>query len=331
MKHRPGQSRRQFLHESISAAAAVSSLSALVRAESQEAGKKPVWAIACRDAILREAGQPDIWSAMRAVGLDGIEATVNPDSSLPLLFGTDKAFSIADADGRKALSAELEKQGRKICAFCLHNRFDERPDEEIALTIKTARAASEMGIPAVRLDIVPRKVMDPDEFLKLGIRVGRKVTEATQDLPVRFGVENHGTTTNRPEFLRKLFGGVGTNRFGLTLDVGNFYWWGHPLSKVYDYFAEFAPWVCHVHCKNIRYPQADRERQREMGWKYAEYRYPIDQGDIDYARVVRILRKSGYRNDLCIDDESLSLFPKDQHGAILKRVTDYLRRMAQAE
>ena len=42
-----------------------------------------------------------------------------------------------------------------------------------------------------------------------------------------------------------------------------------------------------------------------MGWKYAEYACPIGAGDIDFARVAAILHKAGYKNDLCIEDESL--------------------------
>jgi len=265
---------------------------------------------------------------MRAVGVDGAEVTVNPDLRLPVLFDPAKTYSIATPESRKMLAEELRRHGKRITAFCLHSRFDERPEQEIELTITTARAAAELGAPAVRLDMVPRKINDLDAFLNFAVDTGRKIVEGTGDIAVRFGVENHGPVTNRPDFLRRLFDGVGSKRFGLTLDVGNFYWFGHPLSKVYDLCAEFAPWTCHVHCKNIRYPQADRERQRDMGHRYADCRCPIDEGDIDYARFAQVLRQHGYRGDLCIDDESLGTFPKDQRGAILKRQVGFLQRIA---
>ncbi len=287
------------------------------------------WPISCRDALVRDIGEPDIWSAMRAVGLDGLEVTVELDGKLPLLYGAGKTYSITGIDGQRDLVRELRTQHRQICAFCLHNRFDERPDAEVEATIKTARAAALMGIPAVRLDIVPRKVMDQTAFLDLAIGVGRRITEATKDLPVRFGVENHGPTTNKPEFLRRLFEGVGSERFGLTLDVGNFYWFGHPLSEVYRICEEFAPWVCHVHCKSIRYPREDRERQRDMGWKYDQCRCPLYEGDIDYARVAAVLRKKGFHGDLCIDDESLGKFDKDKRREVLRHDIEFLRRVAE--
>ena len=67
----------------------------------------------------------------------------------------------------------------------------------------------------------------------------------------------------------------------------------------------FAPRVFHTHCKSIGYPAEMREKQRPIGWQYGKYHGPIYSGDIDFRRVVAILKKAGYANDLCIEDESL--------------------------
>ncbi len=324
-----GTSRREFLRD-VAAAAAVGAVGAPLRAESQDAAKKPEWPIACRDAILRHAGEPDMWSAMRATGVDGAEVMVRLDGSLPYVGPKGTVHSIAGPDGVKKLGDEVRRHKQHIAAFCTLNRYDEHREQEIAITIKAARAAAEIGVPVVRIDLVPSKIKDADAFVRFSIAVGRELVDATKDLPVRFGVENHGTTTNRPDFLRRVFDGVGTKRFGITLDVGNFYWFGHPLSKLYDIYTEFAPWACHFHAKSIRYPQADRERQRKPGWKYRECRCPVYEGDIDYQRVVAILCKSNYRGDLCIDDESIGTFPKAQQREVLKKDADFLRGIARS-
>jgi sugar phosphate isomerase/epimerase len=150
---------------------------------------------------------------------------------------------------------------------------------------------------------------------------------ATEGTGVTFGIENHGHTTNDPAFLQPLFERVGSPRLGLTLDTGNFYWFGHPLAKVYGLFEMFAPRVVHTHCKSIKYPAADRDRQRPMGWEYVKYTCPIDEGDLDFHRIVGILRKAGYKNDLCIEDESLSKFPKSEQCAVLKREAEHLKTL----
>ena len=63
-----------------------------------------------------------------------------------------------------------------------------------------------------------------------------------------------------------------------------------------------------------------------MGWKYGEFSCPIDQGDIDFHRVVKILRGAGYKNDLNIEDESLGKLAESERTAALAREIQYLKR-----
>ncbi|MBN1492135.1 MAG: sugar phosphate isomerase/epimerase [Phycisphaerae bacterium] len=289
-----------------------------------ESTSKPTWLIACRDANLQEVGEPDTWAAMKAIDVDGTEVSVMLDGTCPHLFGPKK-YSIATPDDVKALHEDLQANGCRIGAFCLHNHFDERPDEEVELVVKAAKAARVLGVPALRLDVVARKIKDVDEFLTFAVGIGRRIVKATEDAPVRFGVENHGAITNRPEFLRKMFDGVGSKRFGLTLDTANFYWFGHPLSKLYSIFEEFAPVACHTHCKSIHYPEAEREKQRLMGWEYEKYFCPVYEGDIDFKRLAAIFAKAGYEGDLCIENESLRRAPKEKRREILEKEVAFLR------
>src|SRR5438067_1992868 len=77
---------------------------------------------------------------------------------------------------------------------------------------------------------------------------------------------------------------VDSPRVGLTLDVGNLYWYGHPLSELYRLYERFGPFVKHTHVKNIAYPAELQEQQREIGYKYGQYSAPLDEGDIDLRR-----------------------------------------------
>jgi len=222
------------------------------------------------------------------------------------------------------LAADLKAAGKRLSAFCMANRFDERPDGEVEWIGKAARAAKALGVPAIRIDVVPRK-SSREAFQKLAIETLKKVLEATEATGVCLGIENHGHTTNDPEFLKAVFDGVGSKRLGLTLDTGNFYWFGHPLSKLYEYFETFAPRVFHTHCKNIKYPEAEREKKRPVGWEYGKYNCPLDEGDVDFKRVVAILKKAGYANDLCVEDESLGKFPAAEQKTVLAREVAYLK------
>lgn len=276
----------------------------------------------CRDVHLRLTGAPDCWAALDAVGADAVEADINDALALPALYG--RPYSVADDAGIARLAADLKSAGKRLSAFCMHNQFERRPEQEVELIARTARAARVLGAPAVRLDVVPRR-LGREAFLKLAVEALKKAADAAEAAGVNLGIENHGNTTNDPDFLKALFDGVGSKRLGLTLDTGNFYWFGHPLSKIYEYFEAFAPRVFHTHCKNIRYPESEREKKRPMGWEYGKYCCPVDEGDVDFRRVVAILKKAKYANDLCVEDESLDKFPTEERRAVLAREVKYLK------
>ena len=117
--------------------------------QAKKAGQKPVWPIACRDSHLREMGQPDSWSAMSVIGADGMEVSVEYDLNCPYVFEGPEKFSIASPAQIKTLAGRLKEHRKKITAFCLHNDFDTRQDQEVAFTVKVAEVAAELGVPAI--------------------------------------------------------------------------------------------------------------------------------------------------------------------------------------
>jgi sugar phosphate isomerase/epimerase len=294
---------------------------------SQAAEGKP-WTAAVRDTHLREVGEKDAWSAAHAIGAEGVEVDVTADMVCGALFvGKGKPYSIADDAEIKRLAGDAKANAIAITAFCMHNQFDTDPAKEIAAVARVARACRAMGVPAIRLDVVPRKTKDPDEFLTFATQTCKRFIADTADTAVKFGIENHGGTTNRVEFLEKLFAAVGSDRLGLTLDTGNFYWFGYPLSRLYEIYEQFAPRVFHTHVKSIKYPADKQNVQREMGWEYGKYNCPITEGDIDFKRVVAILRKAGYAGDLCIEDESLDKFDAAKRRDVLAKEVAFLKQI----
>ena len=112
----------------------------------------------------------------------------------------------------------------------------------------------------------------------------------------------------------------------MTLDTGNFYWYGHPLSDLYKLLERFAPTARHTHVKNINYPKALAETKRAVGYEYGKYCSPLDEGNIEMKRVVEIFKKAGYTRSLCIEDESLyNVETAEAKMAVLKRDADSLR------
>jgi sugar phosphate isomerase/epimerase len=290
------------------------------------APKGPTLAAGCRDAMLKQVGGADCWSAAKQVGAEVIEVMVDDKLGLPLLSRPQQPYSLATSQGIRHVSADLKTAGQRISAFCVASRFDERPGFECDFGARLARIAQQMGVRAIRIDVVSYK-MPADKFIDGAVAALKKLTEATKDINVSFGVENHGPTGNDPAFLVPLLDRVGSKRLGVTLDTGNFYWFGHPLSKVYELIEMFAPRVVHTHCKNIRYPADQREVRRPTGWEYAKYEAPVNQGDIDFARVVKILRSARYTGDLCVENETLPRLPQGDRSGVLTAEIAYLKEL----
>lgn len=294
-----------------------------LRAAADDADRKK-WPLAVRDVHLKETGEKDCWAAMKSLGVEGAEVEVNRDFSCPNLFTPTKKYSIATDEQIEALAADLRVHKLQIPAFCLHNRFDENPEEEIAWTVSVARAAQKLDVKAIRIDVVPRR-LSGEEFFKFAVETCKRLVERSEKTSVKFGIENHGGTTNQVEFLERLLDAVGSDRMGLTLDVANFYWFGYPLDELYAIYRRFAKRAFHTHCKSIRYPKEMQNTKRSMGWEYGKYNCPIYEGDIDFKTVLDILRGVGYEGALCVENESLSKFPEPERADILRREVKFLR------
>jgi len=317
-------SRRDFLKRATGLAMAAG---ALGFNPSGLAAQSRRWPVACRDAHLRATGQPDSWAALQELGAEGAEVEVNDELVCPSLFHPAKKYTLAGAEAIQSLKADLAEKGLAITAFCLHNRLDERLEKELAWNKRVVAAAQQLGVKAIRIDVVPRAIKR-EEFLPFAVKACKQLCELVEGSPVRFGVENHGNTTNDPGFLERLFDGVGSSHLGLTLDVANFYWYGHPLEELYSLYAKFAPRVVHTHCKSIRYPDDKKNVRRPMGWEYDKYCCPIYEGDVDFKRLAGILRKANYAGDLCLEDESLGKFPNEERGVVLKKEIAFLTSQA---
>lgn len=266
---------------------------------------------------------------MKDLGVAGVELQVDDALACPGLFHPTRPYSLSTEDEVKRLRDDLQQHGRVITALCLNNRLDERLDQEVAWAKSVARAAGQLQVTAVRIDVVPRRT-PAGEFLPVAIKACQALCAATADTPIRFGIENHGRMTNDPEFLERLFDGVGSPRLGLTLDIMNLYWFGHPLPDIYRIAEKFGSRVFHTHCKNLRYPEDRRNVRRPIGWEYDQYAAPLYEGDIQYPRVAEILRRAQYRGDLCLENECLGHVPKDQHAEVLRKEIQFLKRIAAA-
>jgi sugar phosphate isomerase/epimerase len=284
--------------------------------------------VGIRDASLIQAGFRRVPQGLEYLGLQALEVNFPRGGSVisPL---SGKAIQLDREEGCSEYRAELNQCGIRISAFLCAQNFGLDPVQpEIDWIVAAVRAADALGIPAVRID----SAMKGQDQVPLEQRVAtfagaaRRALDATGGSRVRLGIENHGRQGNDPAWMDGVLERVNSPRLGLTLDLGNWYWFGHPLQRLYEIYRKYAPHTVHTHVKSIRYPEELREEQREVGYRYGEFSAPLDEGDIDFARAVGILRQGGYDGDLVIEDESLGKFPEETRPDVLRRDVEHLRR-----
>jgi len=288
--------------------------------------------LSIRDDIVFAAGYATLAEGLSDLHISGIELFVERD---------DTVSALKPANGKSRLDltdpidlAELQTQAAeceaRISALCMGNNFNsENRDAEIEWAIRTVMAAHQLGAPAVRIDAIMsgERHLPLEERHRLVASAVSSILAMTAETEVDLGIENHGLQGNDPEFLLGLLLSVDSSRLGLTLDSGNFYWRGWPLSRVYEIFAQFAAVVKHTHIKNIAYPPELRDVERDVGFEYAKYVCPIHLGDIDHSRYIALLRGAGYDRDICLEDESLGKYAPEARRANLQATARFFHNL----
>lgn len=247
---------------------------------------------------------------LRALGLESVELELSRDFQVSA-FDTREKITLRTDQDAEAYRKRLKDLGVHPCSFLTTRDFSTgEQDAHIRWLGRALELAAIIGMDNIRVDsaMSRERELDFETRVKIFSEGLKGVLKATSGLSVAMGIENHGFQGNNLAFLLNVFDNVGSSRLGSTLDTGNFYWRGYPLSEVYGILRVLAPHAKHTHLKNIRYPEHMRETMREAGWEYATHVSPLELGDIDHCKVIAMLRAAGYEGDLCIEDESLAKF-----------------------
>ena len=287
--------------------------------------------LSIRDDVVFAAGYTTLAEGLHDLNIPGVELFVKKDDTVAALAPAEgkERLNLTDPDDLAILKAQAETNNIRIAALCMGNNFNADDKQfEIDWAIRTVRAAAALNAPVVRIDsaMSGERHLPLEERQRLVAESLKSILAATESTDIDLGIENHGNQGNDPDFLEGLLALVDSSRLGLTLDSGNFYWRGWPLSKVYEIFAQFAPIVKHTHIKNIAYPKEIQETQREIGYEYGKYVSPIHEGDIDHTRYFKLLRDAGYDRDLCLEDESLGRFSVEERKANLRAAALFFQK-----
>lgn len=287
--------------------------------------------LSIRDFTVKWVGYDTVFKGLKDLGIPSFELFVSRElkveSYLDMGYVTELGFNVATREDREDLKKRLKDAELTVCAILVENDFSsEDLNKEVDYVLSAIKVASELEVNVVRINAVMRPIQgyDLDKHVKRVADAVGKCMTSCHNLGVSLAVENHGVIANKREFLRSLFQKVNDEHLGLTLDTGNFYWFGYPLKEVYDIVEEFASKVKHTHVKNAIVEPNMRETFRKPG----DVRMaPLYQGDIDLGRVVKMLKKAGYDYDLTIEDESLGVFKDKERLEVLKKDIEFIRRL----
>ena len=267
--------------------------------------------VGLRDMMIFHAGYANIAEGAHDCGVDTIEVRYEPNRCIfePLApREAGESMPAAREEDWEKVAAAYSAEGLQIGGVLLRTDFNaEDREAQIDFVADALRFAQAVGARSVRIDaaMTGQRDLPWQERVNIYADAVLRIIEATEDCPIPMGIENHGPQGNDPARLGGVIARVNHPRLGWCIDTGNLYWAGHPLSRVYEIIRTFAPHVVHGHAKNICYPGYLRERQREMGYKYAEYACAIPDGDVDHAIVLSILRDAGYDGGIYIEDEGI--------------------------
>lgn len=262
--------------------------------------------ISIRDCMVARDEFRSPAEGLRHLGIDAVELELKHDYTVRAMDSQEWVSIASDADA-KDYKQHLDGLGIRPSAFLTYYDFTADDLERgIAFTARAVELAEMLGMPCVRVDPAMKRERELsfEERVDLFVQAWGGALERTAGSEVALGMENHGFQGNNLAFQLNIYNRLG-GRMGGTMDTGNFYWRGYPLSEVYGILYVLAPYAKHTHLKNIAYPEDVRETVREAGWEYAKYAAPIPDGDIDHARVIQLLKDAGYDGDVCIEDESL--------------------------
>ena len=269
-------------------------------------------------------------AGMKHLGVEAVEIELHDDFSVLAMDSTERITLDSDQTAA-AYAKHLAGLGLQPCSFLTACDWSVGDfDAKIAWVARAIELADILGMESVRID----SAMSREKELSFGQRVDLfakglgGALQRTAGAKPALGIENHGYQGNNLAFQLNIYQAVNSERLGATMDTGNFYWRGYPLSEVYGILRILAPYAKHTHLKNIHYPECVREDTREGGWKYGVYVSPLDEGDIDHARVLRMLADAGYTGDVCIEDESLGHYDTPEARiAVLERDVAHVKQI----
>lgn len=212
------------------------------------------------------------------------------------------------------IKEKLDALGLKVSGLSAHSPMAQ-PEVSIPFLTQAIRFADELGAPCVNTDegVVPEWMSDAEAFAMIRYTLKRLLPVAERH-KVHIALEPHQKFTVRLATYKKILDLVKSPYFNCNPDTGNLFISG---ADPYKFIAAIAKRVVHVHAKDIGGVTVDA-RGKVTGVPSG---CACGDGVIDWPRVVRILRKAGFKGVLAVECGT-----EEQAAASIKYLRKVLRQ-----
>jgi sugar phosphate isomerase/epimerase len=189
---------------------------------------------------------------------------------------------------RLALRRGLSISGAAIGSSFCHAEKSER-EGQVQEVKNWVDVASKLGAPFLRVfgGEVPTGY-DEEEAIRWTVDSLRSCCDYAGQRGITIALENHGGITSSAKNVVRIAKEVGSEWFGINLDLGNYH------GNIYDEIAKTAPYAVNVHAKVFEDQKALKR--------------------LDFGRVRKILESAGYNGFVSLEYEG----PEDPNVAVPK-------------
>ena len=273
--------------------------------------------VSCRDAIIRSIGF-DLVGGLSWLGIDSFEMKLDRNYRNAFEYNLKK-----DLEEFKKI---LSENDFTVNCILLANDLGKDLSLEVKYVLDAIDIASRLDVRVLRINAIMKEIegYTLDKYVKRTLEFIDIVKNRLRETNMCLAVENHGVISNNFDYLKRVLDATDPEIFGVTLDTGNFYWYGYPIDIVHKIIEEIADRVKHTHMKNAVAKNGRKNVKRNVGEIVMA---PLDKGDVDLEKVVMTLYRKGYRGDLTIEDESLGRFKAEERKYIVRNDVKYLKKI----
>ena len=184
------------------------------------------------------------------------------------------------------------------------------PEQQFEDLKKQLAIAEALGVTCMRHDITggfpasKKTERGFDDCIKIVAPRARRVTDYAETLGIKTMFENHGFFCQDSDRVEKLLNAVGSDNFGLLLDMGNFLCADDDPAKA---VGKLLPYTIHVHVKDF-FVRDGKLPNPGMGWfcsRSGNYLRGtiVGQGNVPVQQCIRTLLNGGYKGCFSIEFE----------------------------